>query len=533
MKVKKVGSFVNKPRTFIIGLDGSTFNIIHPLVRAGCLPHLSKLMAQGAYGSLEAWPNMSSASSWSSIVTGYNPGQHGIYNFNDAPIQKGPKWHSMNASERKKDPFWRFLSAAGQSVGVINVPISYPADRIHGFMLAGMDSPSMHSHGFAHPPDLLDELRRQGIDYVIDVPTPSVIRHLETHQCPVHVQRMVDAQARTILHLMKTRPWDVLMAVFTAPEKVQHFFYPDQHGSVDTSDWIPIRQLYEQIDSFLGEALGLINENTTILIISDHGFGPAYFPPSCLNPLFSQLGFLSYRHDPINLKGRFLKKLLFYGRRLVPLRLQKPLAMAFPKLYQRALRERLYSNVEWSKSRVFAPPYGRNIYINLQGRQPKGIVSPEDYDSLCEQVRQILLNLTDPATGKPLVREVYRHEDLYHGPYTDGDGDLFIKWDYNLRHDSVCYMSEGRPIIFHNPKPKGVRKWLTGSHRPDGIFIAYGEGIKRKLDAPGAHIYDIFPTIFYLQNLPIPSDMDGRVLTNIFTEERLQQHPVRQLEPKK
>jgi len=485
-------------------------------------------MSEGVYGSLDAWPNINSASSWSSIVTGYNPGQHGIFNLSDASIQKSTPWQFMTASERKKDPFWRILSSAGQSVGVINVPISYPADRIHGFMLAGMDSPSVHSRGFAHPPDLLDELRGQGIDYIIDVPTFAVISHRETHQCPVKAQHMVDAQARTILHLMKTHPWDVLMAVFTASEKVQHFFYPDHHGSVDNVDWRPIRQLYEQIDAFLGKALGLINDHTTILILSNQGFGPAHSSPNFLNPLFSRLGFLSYRPDQRNLKERWLKKLLFYGRRFIPLRLQKPLAMAFPKLYQSALRERLYSNVDWSRSRVFAPPHGRRIYINLQGRQPKGIVSPKDYESLCEQVRQILLNLTDPATGKPPVREVYRYEDLYHGPYRDRDADLFIRWDDDLRYDSICYMSEGRLITVTNPKPKGVRKWLTGSNHSDGIFIAYGEGIKRKSHMTGAHIYDIVPTILYLQNLPVPSDMDGKVLTDIFTEERLQQHPVKQ-----
>jgi len=519
---------LNKPRTLIIGLEGSTFDILRPLIRAGCLPNLSQLMSQGVYGSLDSWPNINSASSWSSVVTGYNPGQHGIFSISDASIQKGTAWHFMTASERKKDPFWRLLSESGQYVGIINVPISYPADCIHGFMLAGVDAPSVHSRGFAHPPDLLDELRGQGIDYIIDVPTVGVVSHRETHQCPVQVQRMVDAQACTILHLMKTRPWDVLMAVFTASEKVQHFFYPDHHGSVDNSDWKPIRQLYEQIDDFLGKALGLINDHTTILIISNHGFGPAHSSPNFLNPLFSQLGFLSYRHDQIHFKERWLKKLLFYSRRFVPLNLQKPLAMVFPKLYQSALQERLYSNVDWSKSRVFAPPYGRKIYINLQGRQPKGSVSPKDYDSLCEQVRQILFNLTDPSTGKPLVRGVYRYEDLYHGPYRDRDADLFIRWDDDVRYDSVCYMDERKPIIVPNPKPKGVRKWITGWNRPNGIFIATGEGIKRKSHVTGAHIYDIFPTIFYLQNLPVPSDTDGKVLTDIFTEERLQQHPVKQ-----
>ena len=524
---------IKTPRTLIIGLDGATFNIIDPLVKGGCLPNLSKLMAQGVRGLLNAWPNMNSASSWSSIVTGYNPGQHGIQDFGDAPLQKGSKWHPMTASERKKDPFWRILSAVGRYVGVINVPISYPADPIHGFMLAGMDSPSIRSPGFAHPRDLLDELKLRNIDYLIDISNLSVISQRDPYHYPANVQRMVDARARTILHLMKTRPWDILMAVFTAPDRIQHYFYPDPQRMVDNPDWIPIRSLYEQIDSFLGEVSTLIDESTTVLIISDHGFGPVRNYSDYLNPLFSKLGLLSYRSRQSNLMGRLIKNLLLYGRKLFPKSFQRPLAMIFPKLHRRALGERLYSDIDWSKSQAFAHLYGGKIYINLRGRQPEGVVSAEDYESVCEQVKKILLQLVDPDTGKHLVREVFRGQDLFHGPYTDQVADLFIRWDYDFIHGSVCYRGEEKPIMIQEVRAKGVKKRWVGQHLPEGIFIASGPGIRKGEHIEGACIYDITPTILYLQNHPVPSDMDGKVLTDIFTKERLLQYPVTRMEPKK
>ncbi|UCC63889.1 MAG: alkaline phosphatase family protein [Anaerolineae bacterium] len=155
---------MNTPRTLIIGLDGATFDLIEPWARAGHLPALARLMAQGVHGPLRAWPNMNSAVAWSSMLTGYNPGEHGIYDFGRAPLQRADTWRPTTAADRRKDPFWRLLSAAGQRMGVINVPISYPADPVNGFMLAGMDTPGLHSSGFAHPVDLRDELRRQGID---------------------------------------------------------------------------------------------------------------------------------------------------------------------------------------------------------------------------------------------------------------------------------------------------------------------------------------------------------------------------------
>lgn len=521
---------MNISRTLIIGLDGATFDLIEPLIQAGQLPVLARLMEQGVHGPLCAWPDMNSAAAWSSIITGYNSGQHGVYHFLTLDTT-GYKWHPTTAADRKKDPFWRLLSAAGQYVGVINVPISYPADPVNGFMLTGMDTPSTISSGIAYPLGLLDELRHQGIDYIIDAPNLGALSRQDPYRVPEVVERMIDARSRTILYLMRTRPWDVLMAVFVATDRMQHYFWPSPHTRVEDPEWAPMRSIYRQIDSFFGKALELIDERTTVLVISDHGFGPTRYAMQSLNQLFAQLGLLRYRQGEGRLKSSLLKYLLLTGRKIIPLSLQAPLARTFPRLHFRAVIEHMLSGVEWAHTKVVASPDGQMVFINLKGREPEGIVPPEEYDPLREQVRDVLLRLTDPASGRCVIQAVHRREEIYHGPYLGQAPDLVIDWDYESVGDSLYYPDERGPIIVRLPKRGGYGEGWTGMHRPEGIFIAYGPHIKQGATVANATIHDITPTILYLQGHPIPRDMDGRVLTDIFTEEQLRRHPVRQGEP--
>jgi predicted AlkP superfamily phosphohydrolase/phosphomutase len=522
---------MNRPRTLIIGLDGATFDLIEPLAQAGYLPALARLIAEGVHSPLRAWPNMCSAAAWSSIITGYNPGQHGIYDFGDAPPQRDTAWRPTTAADRRKDPFWRLLSSAGQQVGIVNVPITYPAESVNGFMLAGMDTPFVRSPGFAHPADLRDELRQQSIDYIIDVPNLGVLTRRNPHQLPGPVQEMVDARSRTILHLMQTHLWDVLMAVFVAPDRVQHHFWPHDLSCVDDQSWTPIRLLYQQIDSFLGNALKLVDESSTVMLISDHGFGRVQPAKRCLNPLFERLGLLRYRKGGNRLRARVVRNVRSSARRIMPHQLKRPLAEVFPGLALRTVSEQWYGGIDWSQTQVFASPYRGTVFVNLQGRQPEGIVSPEGYDPLRERVRDMLLNLTHPTTGRRVVRAVKRREEIYHGPYLEQAADLVIEWNDEALQNALCYPIGGEQIIVQTPKSEGPGKSWTGAHRPEGILIAHGPHTKRGATAPTATLYDIAPTILYLQGHPVPADTDGQVLTDIFTQDYLQRHPVKQVEP--
>jgi predicted AlkP superfamily phosphohydrolase/phosphomutase len=520
---------MKRPRILVIGLDGATLDLVGPWARAGLLPTLARLIDHGVHGPLHAWPNMNSAAAWTSLVTGYNPGQHGIYDFGEAAPQRGHRWHPVTAADRRKDPFWRLLSAAGQHVGVLNVPVSYPADSVQGFMLSGMDAPGDRSPGFAHPPALLDELRQHGIEYLLDVPNLGIASQRDPHRLPAAVQEMVDARARTLLHLMDSHPWQALMAVFVATDRVQHFYWPPAGRPLDHPHWAPIRQLYQQVDAHLGHILDRLDDQTTVLLVSDHGFGPVRAAVRGLNTLFSRLGLLRYAPGGGRLQGRLLRTLLLLGRRIVPQQLQLSLAQAFPALRLRALGEKNLAGIHWPATRVFAQRV--QVYLNLQGRQPEGIVSPRDYDALRQQVRDILLRLADPVTGRPLVRAVHRREDLYHGPYLERAADLLVEWQDKGVGDAFCYPGEGDPIVVQPLPASGAARRWGGTHRSPGILVAWGPSIKRGATVSDATLYDVAPTILHLQGHPIPRDMDGHVLTGILDEDYLRRHPVQYCDP--
>jgi predicted AlkP superfamily phosphohydrolase/phosphomutase len=469
------------------------------------------------------------------MVTGYNSGLHGIFHFNKSLIRHdaGTGWKPVTGAMRGKDPFWRILSQSGQRVGVINVPITFPADSINGFMLAGMDAPGVESSGFAHPADLLDKLRLEGIDYLIDVPSLREASRRNRHRLPGSVQRLIDTRCRTILHFIRSDPWDILMGVFVATDRVQHYFWPQDITAVESSDWIPIRSVYRLIDDFFGKALALMGEDTTVLVVSDHGFGPSQSAKGCLNQLFRELGLLRFRQKRAGLKSRLLKNLLVSGRKLLPYSLQDRLARRMPALHLRAVNEKIRSTIDWSETNVFASPGGGRVWINLKGRSPEGRVAASDYHSLCEQVREILLNLTDPDTGRRAVREVHRREEVYRGPYVEEAPDLLIKWDLEVIRDNLCYSGGERSIIVRPDKDASHGNRWNGSHRPEGVFIAHGPHIKQGVAVADASIYDITPTVLYLQNRPVPLDTDGKVLTGIFTEERLSAYPVQWYEPER
>ncbi len=523
----------SQPRILIIGLDGATFDLLNPLMAAGELPAIAGLIERGISGVLNAWPNSNSAAAWSSMVTGYNSGQHGIYHFHKSLLEydTATGWHPTVAAHRRKAPFWRTLSAAGKRVGIINIPITYPADAINGFMLAGMDTPGIESRGFAHPARLPDELRRQGIEYVIDVANLGVASRAHPHRLPSEVRRMIEMRSRAILHLMQAEAWDVLMAVFVATDRVQHYYWPEDLTDVSAPDWQPIRTVYRLIDDFFAQALKLIDDNTTVMIVSDHGFGSTQPAKNCTNLLLERLGILRFRQKGVSVKGKLLNSLLRAGRRTLPIRLQDRLARTLPRLHLQAVNSHSQPKIDWSATKAFASKRGGRVWINLQDRHPAGIVPADQYDALCNQISKVLQGMRDLTTGQPIVRKVYRRAEVFQGPFAAESSDLLIEWNDEALQDAVTYVREGESIVIHPKKQDGGGNRWIASHRPDGVFVACGPTIKTGATISGANLYDITPTILYLQGQPIPNDMEGRVLTDIFTDERVAALPVRLAEP--
>lgn len=522
---------MSSPRSVVIGLDGATFDIIDPLVRAGYLPTLAHLMQQGTRAPLNAFPDMNSAAAWTSLVTGCNAGEHGIFHF-DANwyrlSQKGIKTRPTTGADRKREPFWRTLSAAGQRVGVVNVPISFPADPLHGFMLAGMDAPGVHSRGFGYPPSLYEELRAQGIAYEIDTLNLSQLAQRQPHQLPDRVKRMTDARARAILYLMDSRAWDVLMGVFVATDRVQHFFWHGDTDAVASPAWKPLCELYQQLDTFLAQVMSRLDGNTNLLLVSDHGFGPRRGALHSLNELFARWGYAAYSARAGDVQGALLAKLLQYGRQMVPSALQYPLARLFPAMHLRALTALGFSNLDWSKTKLFADPDGWGVYLNLQGREPDGIVPSSEYESLRQRVRAQLLQLRDGETNRPVIRAVHEREHLFHGPYAGQAPDLLIEWDFETVGNSLAYPQDDgeRTVVQQQRRSSSDANWKA-THRPEGILIAKGPNIQKNKILPTLALQDVAPTVLYLQAQPIPAGMDGHVAAALFAPAYLSTHPIR------
>jgi predicted AlkP superfamily phosphohydrolase/phosphomutase len=339
---------------------------------------------------------------------------------------------------------------------------------------------------------------------------------------------MIAARAQTILHLMQTEKWDVLMAVFIATDRVQHYFWPRDLLDIDAPDWQPIRQVYRQIDEFFGKALSLVDEDTNLLVVSDHGFGPTLPAKRYLQQLFAELGLLRMkRSGGGNVKGRTLKSLLKSGRKILPYALQTRLARALPALHLQAVNAHGKATMDWPATKVFTSASGGRVWINLKGRSEEGSVSIDDYEALRQQVCEILLKITDSATGRSAIRAVHKREDLYHGEFLEKAPDLVLEWDYEVFSQGLVYQDGEHSIVVKPEKGNQRGNHWSGNHRPLGIFIACGKHIKQGATLTGANIYDIAPTLLYLQDVAISRDSDGKVLTEIFADERLTAQPLR------
>lgn len=519
----------NPPKVLVIGLDALTPRLVEKWVAEDRLPNIGRFLSQGAWGQMESVPNRNSAPAWSTMVTGLNPGKHGIYWFTeDDP--KNYAYKFINGSYRRGKAFWRVLSEEGQKVGVINVPLSFPAEDVNGVFVSGVDSPSADDPRFTHPSDLRHEVKRAaGGEYYV---YPALARYViggETDEGLRRLHSSIDKRAAVAEHLMTTKPWDTFMVVFTESDVVQHFFWRhmDEPAEGDPANHTDaIRDTYEHLDEVVGNLMKVVGPDTLVMLVSDHGArqedGLARTLPSWLQ----QLGLLTYKTE----RGKANPRTLAYSsmsqafRKLdktLPPEVKHKLSRRLPWLRRRVETMMSFAKLDWSKTIAYTDGKRPEIWINLKGRQSQGIVNPEDYDDICRQVIERLTTGQCTKTGKPLVRRVLRREEIYTGPFVDRSPDLIVQW-----------MDEGSCLDIGYPDGTGFKllkqhlpddpfdHLVNGGHDPYGIVALLGPGVKPGR-VEGAQIADVAPTVLYLRDAPIPSDTDGKVLEDALSPDLL------------
>ncbi len=478
-------------------------------------------MAEGALQKLRSTIPPITAPAWTSFMTGKNPGKHGVYDF-VGRRSDGYQTRPLNASHRDGESLWRILSRAGKRVCVVNVPMTYPPEPVDGCLISGMGTPAS-AKDFCYPPELWPELRRAVPGY--EVQREGIFdprgRELDMLQA---VHEMTEMRRQAALYLLQRSEWDFFMVVFMATDLVQHYFWhymdPD-HAGYDARAAqglrTAIRDCYQQIDRSLADILAHIDDDTLVIVMSDHGFGiqEKYLH---INIWLWQNGYLHFNHDPLTRLKEILFRLGFTPSNIYEilraLRQGATVAHAIRKnkTSVRGMIDRVFlslQDVDWGHTRAYSVGNIGPIYINLQGREPQGVVVPgTQCDNLQVELTNRLTSLQDLDTGKPIVGRVYRREEVFEGAHLDQAPDLIF-----LPKD-LKYIGYG---LLQFPS----NRWLapsdrSGGHRMEGILIMRGPGVRAGHKLPGAQLVDLAPTILAALGVPIPSDMDGEVLADVF-----------------
>jgi predicted AlkP superfamily phosphohydrolase/phosphomutase len=507
-------------KVLVIGLDGATFDLIRPWIEDGTMPALQRLITTGASGVLTTTLPPISSSAWASFATGKNPGKHGLVDFVH-PRPNSYQISIVSPQQRASKAIWNLLNDAGRKVGIVGMPVTYPPEEVDGYMISDFLTPRT-SDDYTYPLSLKEELEQAtgGFPLLPDE------RYRSTKFTDRFIADMADDVQRRLegaLYLLDHKEWDFFFILFWSNDMLQHETWSlldESHPEHDPQAARRFRDLvvgfYRQLDGAVGRLLEKVGPEDLVVVMSDHGFGPihSFF---LVNNWLREEGFLRLKKRPVTQLKQTLFKLGFTP--LGVFRLVRRLRLGFLRRRFRfqggaGLMKRLFlsfADVDWTRTRAFAVGSFGQIYFNEAGKRPQGIVQPgEEYQELREEIAKRALEIRDPRTGQKVVERVFRREEIYHGPQLEKAPDLILQsrnWEYMaFGHADFGASHVVEPIV-----------GMSGHHRPEGIVMLAGEGIRAGAQLERAHITDLAPTILYAMGIPIPSDVDGRVLTEAFS----------------
>jgi len=481
----------------VIGWDGATPELIEAWMEDGSLPNLAALRARGSYAPLRSVLPPLSPAAWTTAITGLNPGRHGIWDFGH--LAPGTyRVDSTDARHRQGASVWEMAEAAGLSSAVLNVPMSHPTSELpRGAFVPGMGASKLK--GATWPPELAERLAGEVPDYLIDC---NMYEHAAPADFLTQLMDMTRARGEAAEFLLREGRPDLLFAVFTATDRVQHAFW--RQSSLPWTDgarlaWrfsSAIKDVYMLLDDILGRLIDLAGPKATVMVVSDHGFGELE-GDLYLNGVLEQMGLLSVRRSRVSPRIRAAVPRVL--ERLLPTQSMAPAD---------------FGDIIWEQTRAFSRGLLGNVWLNLRGRQPLGQVEPgPEAEDLMRQISERLLALREPdGEGKQLISAVFRGADLYWGSLAGQAPDLVV-----VPRDYRWMTRSGREIgppgvITSEP---AVRH--TGNHRMDGILVAGGPGIQRGGAPTLLRILDLCPTALALLGIEVPRSLDGVPMSKLLS----------------
>ena len=458
-----------KKRVLIIGWDCAAPELVFDAFRDD-MPNTRRLMEEGIYGNLESTIPPITVPAWMCMMTGKDPGELGIYGFRNRKDYSYDKLYIVNSHAVTVPTLWDIVGIHGKKSVVLGVPLSYPPKPFPGWMVSGFLTPSLNSQ-WCFPPRLKREIAQVASDYLIDVPNFRTERRAELAR---ELFQMTAARFRFARHLLQTKAWDLFVMVEMGSDRLHHAFWRfwdtshrqhEPHSPFSDT----MRRYYATLDAELGSLLKLVDENTTVLIVSDHG-AKRMDGGICINEWLQQHGYLTLKTRP---------------QEITPFS---------PNV------------VDWHRTQAWGEGgyYGR-IFLNVKGREPQGVIPPQDYEKVRDELKTRLEAIVD-ETGENIGTRVFKPEEVYRECRNIAP-DLIVYFG-NLYWRSVGSIGYNSIYTYEND---------TGpddcNHAQMGIFVLKSLQCEVPGPVPAKHLFDIAPLVLEELGIAAPQEMRGQGVT--------------------
>ncbi|MDR7518890.1 MAG: alkaline phosphatase family protein [Armatimonadota bacterium] len=449
-------------RLLIAGLDCAAPRLVFEEFAAD-LPTFRALMGSGTYGILRSCDPPITVPAWTVMATGKTPGELGMYGFRHRRGASYTEGWIVSSQTVQTPTYADLLGRAGRQVCLVGVPPGYPPRRVNGCAVACFLTPGPDSL-WTYPAALQDELRRVAPRYRYDVE----FRTEDRDALRSDLFDMTDQHFRAVEHLLVTRPWDLFQFVEIGVDRLHHAFWKfwdrTHHKYVPGNRYEGVmREYYRMLDQWLGRLLERLPDRTDVLVVSDHG-AKGMRGAFCINQWLAEQGYLTLARWP-----------------------------DAPTSIEQA-------DIDWSRTVAWGwGGYYARIFLNVRGREARGVVAPADYPSVRAALADRLRTIRDP-NGRVMETRVYAPEDLY--PLCAGDPpDLLVYLD-DLSWRSAGTI--GHPSLYLDENDTGPDDAV---HAHEGLYIWHRPGASgaRRVDAS---IYDVAPTV--LRVLGLDGEAGGR-----------------------
>jgi predicted AlkP superfamily phosphohydrolase/phosphomutase len=493
----------------LIGLDGATFSILDPYVERGVMPFMGELYERGARADLRSVMPPLTPPAWTSLMTGKRPGQHGVFDFFQKEEPGSLYFAFASSQDVKSATIWSLASESGRRSIALNFPLMFPPPPVEGAIVPGGMMPWRQLRLGCHPPGLFDRLTalpsfepREMLDMELEI---KAIDGCPDDEYPEWVERHVRRERRwfdVLRHLMREDPADLVGVLFDGVDKLQHLcwrFIDPACRPAQPSRWE--REMIERcegyfraLDAMIAELVALAGPDATVVLASDHGFGPTR-DVFHVNSWLEREGYLTWAEGESRAAGRADTEVGF------------------------AEMTRHLHALDWTRTLAYAATpssQGINIVERVPGTDEPLPIGMRR--TIAAQLSQALREVRRPRDGRPLVSEVWTREEAFAGPFQDLGPDL-----------SLLLADGGTISILPSDAVVARREQVHGHHRWEGIFLASGPGITAGIRGEELSIVDVAPFLLHRLALPVPDDMAGRVPIELLEPGELALRPPRRV----